>query len=498
MYFVDCCVRVGRSSTADLPHLPLGEIEQLYAKHGIARGLAYHVLAWEYDPLRGNEALLDAIKGRAAFAPLPAVSLNHDPRTDPVAAQLDKLGPKAVIAFPKQHGYVFERWVVGPWLERLRRQQIALLVDVNEVELPSLVKALRRFPELRVILLGTRYHDYALLHNAMQTLPNLWVDLSRHHVFDGVRRLASSYGARRLVFGSGLPEFSPGSPKYQVLRSGLSAGDMQRVCHGNLEELLGLRASPDMPDANADLPCPLVDLHAHVGRWPRYGITDEPSDWLIGHAERAGVAAAVLANVFEGDRRAGNDRIAEVVSCRPGRWYAYASVSPADDEAAVRAELERCRRQEVFRGIKVYPPHDKLALSDRRYDPILGFANEHGWLVLFHGCPEGVADVAARFPEAKFILGHSAGEPNAMELAEELPNVFTEICASTRPREQWVRALNDQSAHKVLFGSDFPLLDPAAMAGAVMDVVGDPLRRQAILMENGCRLLGLETAAIKA
>ena len=498
MYFVDCCVRVGRSPTADVPHLPLREIEQLYAKHGIARGLAYHVLAWEYDPVRGNEALLDVIEGHAAFSPLPAVSLNHDPRSDPVAAQLDRIGPKAVIAFPKQHGYVFERWVVGPWLKRLRRQQIALMVDVNEAGLPELVRTLRSFPELRVVLLGTRYHDYAMLHNAMRALPDLWVDLSRHHVFDGVRRLASPYGARRLVFGSGLPEFSPGSPKYQVLRSGLSREDMQRVCHGNLEELLGLAPSPDMPGANADLPCPLVDVHAHAGRWPRYGITDGPSDWLIDHAERTGVAAAVLANVFEGDRRAGNDRIAEVVSCRPGRWYAYASVSPSDGEAAVRAELERCHQHGAFRGIKVYPPHDKLALSDRRYDPIFGFANEHGWAVLFHGCPDRVADVAARFANAKFILGHSAGEPNAMELAEELPNVFTEICASTRARAQWHLGLNAQSAHKVLFGSDLPLLDPAAMAGAVMDVVDAPVRLRAILMENGCRLLGLETAAIEA
>jgi hypothetical protein len=97
-------------------------------------------------------------------------------------------------------------------------------------------------------------------HNAMRALPNLWLDVSQNHLFDGLRRWSARYGSKRLVFGSGLPGYSPGSPKYQLLRSGLDAGDMAAVAHGNLESLLGLEKSSDLPGAAAPLPCPLVDI----------------------------------------------------------------------------------------------------------------------------------------------------------------------------------------------------------------------------------------------
>ena len=497
MYFVDCCVRVGRSPTVTTGHLDLDAIEQLYRRHGIAHGLAYHVLASEYDPLRGNEALMALIEGRRAFSPLLTVPLNSDPDADPVAGQIERVGARAVIAFPEQHGYKFLDWVAGPWLDWLCRRQIALWVPVAEVDLAGMVSALRGFPELVVVLLGTRYQDHAMLHSAMRALPRLWVDLSQHHVFDGVRRLAGPFGPERLVFGSGLPEFSPGSPRYQVLRSGLAGDDLAKVCHGNLERLLGVGPFPDA-GVKAGLPCPVVDVHAHAGRWPRYGIVDEPSDWLIGHVERAGVRAAALANIFEGDRRRGNDRTAALVAQRPGRWLGYATVSPSDGEQAVTAELERCRTQLGFRGVKVYPPHDKLALADRLYEPVLKFADRHGWPVLIHGCPVDVGEVADRFPAAAFILGHSASETPAIQACREHANVYVEVCSSARERTRWVRGLNAPAADKVLFGSDFPLIDPAAMLGAVMDVVDDPERLRMVLMANGAKLLGLDVPALTA
>jgi len=250
--------------------------------------------------------------------------------------------------------------------------------------------------------------------------------------------------------------------------------------------------------ADPEPTCPVVDAHAHAGRWPRYGIVDEPSDWLIRHVERAGVQAAALSNVFDGDRRRGNDCTAALTAQRPGRWFGYATVSPSDGEQAVTAELERCRTQLGFRGVKIYPPHDKLPFADRLYEPVFGFADRHGWPVLIHGCPVGVGEVADKFPRAAFILGHSASESPAIQACSEHANVYVEVCSSTRERARWVRGLNAPPMEKILFGSDFPLLDPAAMLGAVMDVVDDPERQRAVLMDNGAKLFRLDVPALTA
>ena len=60
---------------------------------------------------------------------------------------------------------------------------------------------------------------------------------------------------------------------------------------------------------------------------------------------------------------------------------------------------------------------------------------------------------------------------------------------STRPREEWRKGCIEVPAGKILFGSDFTLISPAAMACAIMDVTDDPERQRMILRDNGARLL---------
>ena len=72
-----------------------------------------------------------------------------------------------------------------------------------------------------------------------------------------------------------------------------------------------------------------------------------------------------------------------------------------------------------------------------------------------------------------------------MALAEALPNVYVDTSNSTCPWEIQRRGLTEKSAVCIVLGSDFPLIGPAAMAGAVLDVLEDRARQQAILMGSG-------------
>ncbi len=491
MYFTDICVELGQPGDGTRPWLPETEIEALYRKHGIAWGLAYHSVAREYDAYTGNQRLLAAIEGRKTFRPLMTVALNQNPDVDPVKKQIAQTGLRLVIVFPKEHGYCLDPWVVDRWMNELARRKIAVAVHMNQTNWPEITAWAREYPKTNIVVLGTRYHDYAMLHNAMSAYPNLMLDISQFHVFNGMRRLVVPYGSHRLFFGSGLPLYSPGSPRFQLLRGGLGLKETCAIAHGNLERLLGVKHSQDAHTTEATIPCPIIDMHAHSGTWPRYGMGDHPRHDIVTAVERAGVEMACVNSIFEAGRPSGNDTTAHFIATRPGRFLGVAKINPFFRPTEIVAELERCRVQYGFRGIKIYPPHDQIPLDDPRYLPAYRFVHRHRWHVLYHGAPGEIPVLAKRFKNAFFICGHSVDYPEAQEWARTYPNVYVEICNSTRRRASWVKALQDAPADKILFGSDFTLLDPAAMAGAVMDAVDDPARLVAIFRHNACRILGL-------
>ncbi len=491
MYFTDICVELGHPGEGTRPWLPETEIEALYRKHGIAWGLAYHSVAREYDAHTGNQRLLAAIAGRKAFRPLLTVALNQDPSNDPVKKQIAKINPRLVIVFPKEHGYRPEPWVVDRWMKELARRKIAVAVHMNQTNWPEITAWAREYPKTNIVVLGTRYHDYAMLHNALSTSSNLMLDISQHHVFDGMRRLVTPFGSRRFFFGSGLPQYSPGSPRYQLLRGGLGMREMKAIAHGNLERLLGIKPSTDANTIEAKIPCPIIDMHAHTGAWPLYGMIVRPTADIVATVERAGIEKACVNNIFEAGAPVGNDLTADFVATSPGRFIGVAKVNPYETPEAIVAELERCRVRYGFRGIKIYNTHDQLPVDDARYLPAYRFVHRHRWHVLYHGAPGEIPVLAKRFTNAFFICGHMVDYPEAQEWARTYPNVYLEICNSTRRRVTWMQALRDAPADKILFGSDFTLLDPAAMAGAVMDAVDDPAILVSIFRRNACRILGL-------
>jgi len=130
-----------------------------------------------------------------------------------------------------------------------------------------------------------------------------------------------------------------------------------------------------------------------------------------------------------------------------------------------------------------------------------------------HGHPFGIDEVANRHPDLKIIAAH-LGVPWLLEtiaVAVRHPNVYLDISALPAVENRAVgpaltlcvdRGLTD----RLLFGSDFPLVDPAAYARRVNSFGPGWLARrlaglskitlsarEAILGGNAARLLKLST-----
>lgn len=67
-----------------------------------------------------------------------------------------------------------------------------------------------------------------------------------------------------------------------------------------------------------------------------------------------------------------------------------------------------------------------------------------------------LSEIAPRYPNASFILGHSGGcdHRSAIQLAKDNPNVYLEWCGSFCSQERWEPIIKEVGASRVLYGSD--------------------------------------------
>ena len=203
--------------------------------------------------------------------------------------------------------------------------------------------------------------------------------------------------------------------------------------------------------------------------------------------------------------------IVEAAAAHADVLLPFCSVDPHDDPVPLLRDLAAAGAK----GLKLHPSLQAFAPNDERHYPIYETAAELGLPIVFHsgqtgigaGLPGGrgiklrysdpmlVDDVAADFPALTVILAHPSvpWQDAAISIATHKANVFVDL-SGWSPKyfpSQLVRAAGSMLRHKVLFGSDYPVITPDRW---LADFAGLDLKdevRPLILKDNAVRVLGL-------
>jgi len=225
--------------------------------------------------------------------------------------------------------------------------------------------------------------------------------------------------------------------------------------------------------------------------------------------DRAGVELGLL-SAWWGPRGEliSNEEVAGWVAAAPRRFAGIASVDLARPMDAVR-ELRRAVTEQGFKGLRVVPWLWEAPPTDRRYYPLyaacveLGvpFCTQVGHTGPLRPSETGrpipyIDQIALDFPELLIVCGH-IGYPWTEEMvavARKHPNVFIDTSAYTVRRypPELVAYMRSRSGrHKVLFGTNYPMIDPSH-ALAELDGLGlDEETRELFLTGNATRVFAL-------
>ena len=246
----------------------------------------------------------------------------------------------------------------------------------------------------------------------------------------------------------------------------------------------------------------VIDAHAHLGAtvdgWMYIPTPD--IDTMIRLMDKMGVdqicASAILA--FP-DYTRGNDLTAEAVKKYPDRFVGLAVVNPhyAED---VRPELERCFDRLGMRGIKIHPTSNDYPVDGEGYQEVWKFASERKTFVLshtWHGTstcnPGKFVSIANKYPDVSFILGHSGGQAKgyqeAIKAVKECPNLYLDLTGSLITGTWVERMVEAVGAERIVYGTDFPFIDPFYEFGKVCYANIDEESKKKILGLNMAKII---------
>ncbi|MBL1102074.1 amidohydrolase family protein [Streptomyces coffeae] len=228
----------------------------------------------------------------------------------------------------------------------------------------------------------------------------------------------------------------------------------------------------------------------------------------------AAVVFTVDATSATGHPALSSEEIADEAASHPGVLIPFGSVDPHAGQAAIR-RARRLVTDHGVRGFKFHPSLQAFQPNDVRYYPLYEALAELGVPALFHtgqtgigaGLPGGrgiklrysdpmlLDDVAADFPDLTIVMAHPSvpWQDAAISIATHKANVYIDL-SGWSPKyfpPQLVRAANSFLRHKVLFGSDFPVLTPDRWMADFADLKIKDDVQPLILKENAARMLGL-------
>ena len=218
-----------------------------------------------------------------------------------------------------------------------------------------------------------------------------------------------------------------------------------------------------------------------------------------------------------GIERVPNEEVAEVAAENADVLIPFASIDPAKGKMGAR-EARRLIEQFGIRGFKFHPSVQEFYPNERSVYVLYEVIAEAGLPAVFHtghtgigaGMPGGggvhlkysnpmyLDDVAVDFPDMPIIMAHPSfpWQDEALSVCLHKPQVYIDL-SGWSPKyfpPQLVQYANTILKHKILFGSDYPLITPDRWLADFEQIAIKPEVRPLILKENAVKLLHLDTA----
>lgn len=239
----------------------------------------------------------------------------------------------------------------------------------------------------------------------------------------------------------------------------------------------------------------IIDVHSHIGpSWYGWWKNEVTQEDFISTMDKFGIDKACC-NYWSIQSETGNDYIAEFAGRYPDRIIPFGCIIPRFHDAV--EEVERVANRLNMKGLKFHPAANRYHANSPEVFPVVEKAIQLRLPMLFHSGhdeyshPHNLGDLAKRYPEGVFIMGHMGEEAvfEGIETAANRENIFLDTTGSLNLYHIMHRAIRKVGEDRILFGTDFVACNPGPEIAKVRDVDLPDRQVEKILGENLAKLL---------
>lgn len=224
---------------------PTGDsLDDHLRRYGLDGALVGSLGSWLHDPLTGNTEA-SAVAERTGHADVRAC-WTAVPPTPGELTDLPGLAraaaERSVVAFrlyPHTHGYPITDPVWHRFFDELTGLGLPLCLNRTEVSWAEIDRIGSDHPELPMIISLVGYRELRVIATQLERHPAVHLDLVNFASHQGVEWLVDSFGADRLLFGTGFGTRDPGESVARLAWSDLSSADRRTVGSTNARRLFG-------------------------------------------------------------------------------------------------------------------------------------------------------------------------------------------------------------------------------------------------------------------
>lgn len=247
MFFDANCMIGQRFSFEDAIFKDGKALLKIMDSKGIDRALVFHSMARENFIDEGNLEVVREARSSERLLPCWAVMPHYSGECQnpgEIVKAMAAANVRAVRIFPEYHRIKLYTWIWEELFSRLEACRAPVLMDFSntgwtqEIDWDGINAICGRFPHLPLILLRQGQVADRYIYYLLERHGNLYLETSYYQVHNGIASIAAKFGAERLIFGTGMPFYSPDCPINALLYSGLSEEDIRMAAGENLDRLL--------------------------------------------------------------------------------------------------------------------------------------------------------------------------------------------------------------------------------------------------------------------
>lgn len=411
---------------------------------------------------------------------------------------------------------------IEPIVGVLRPLRPAIVMACGENNAADILEFTAHYPDVPVVITEFGWNQTAHVYDLMRRRPNVLMDISMLHTWEGIELSIHHFGPDRIIFGTGVPAQN-GAAIAELMRARISDCDRRKIAHGNLDRIAFAGGpAPTRRVTVADglagkklwhrfitgqqLGVDAIDAHGHLGGSGGYVVGEHSLTGQVPQAIQAMKDIGLSMSIWSGlhallgsDCVAGNDELERAVGHHvPSGMHGYVSFHP-QHATCLLERLDDWFSRPFFVGFKILCDYWRIRVDNPCFDPMWQYADQHCLPVLIHtwdgpyNSPRMLDEIAARYPNASLLLAHSGGgdggRREAEMVAQKHANIYLEFCGSFHCSIPWESTLAVVGGDRVVFGSDAVMHSVVWELGRLLSVNVSDDTLAAILGSNMRRIL---------